>query len=124
MKFKFGNTEVKALTYKFPTKGNQPEDYHLIVNGQKLDTTRVRTTKGGGKEFTYIKLDSQVGGPQSMWVPGIIPSGTQVQIVEEAPKPAPAAPAAATNTPPPPNKPVKQRPQAAAPAAAPAKGKK
>lgn len=108
---------VKLRLYTFPTRGNQAEDYHLVVNGKKLDSTRVRTTGGGGKEYTYIKSDDQVSGNQSYWLPGALAAGTEVTLVETedkaptppAPKAAAAAPAAPAKAPAAPKKPAAQR---------------
>lgn len=121
---------VKLRTYNFPTRGNQPEDFHLIVDGEKLGTDRVRTTGGGGKTYTYIKTKDQDGTNQSYWLEGALAAGTKITLEEvetkaeakakakeaaaeadgapaanKTPAPAPKAPAA-------PAKPAPQRPAA------------
>ena len=115
---KIGKDTKKLRTYNFPSRGNQAEDYHLIVNGEKLDNTRVRTTGGGGKEYTYIKTKEQVNTNQAYWLEGALASGTAVTL-EEVADPAPkatAAPAAAAPAPAPAPaaKPAAQRPAAKA----------
>lgn len=114
---KIGKEEHKLRVYTFPARGNQAEDFHLMVNGVKLDSTRARTTSGGGKDYTYIKADSQKDSNQAFWMPGLLASGTAVTITETAdePKAAPAAkavPAAAAPVakPAPAAKPVAKRP--------------
>ncbi len=116
-----GQADQKLRVYKFPSKGTQPEDYSLIVNGETLDSTRVRTTAGGGKSYTYIKLADQDSGPDAYWLTGALESGTEVTIEEEPVKDVPplaATPAPATPAPAPKAAVAKPVP---APKAAPAK---
>lgn len=96
---KVGTEVHKLRAYTFPSKGNQAEDYHLMVNGQKMGADKVRTTAGGGKTYTYFKMPEHKDTNQAYWLTGAIPSGTAVTIEDapEAAKPAPkpaAAPAA------------------------------
>ena len=116
---KIGKDTIKLRTYNFPQRGNQAEDYHLMVNGEKLGNDRVKTTSGGGKNYTYIKTKEQVGTNQAFWFEGIHPAGTVVtleEVADQAPKPpkaAAAAPAAAAPAPAAaPAAPAKQRPAA------------
>ena len=90
---KFGNTTLKARTYKFPSRGNQAEDYFLLNGTERLDHTRARTTAGRDKTYTYVQTKEQMAAGVSFYVEGVIPSGTKIEVitVEAEPK-APKAP--------------------------------
>jgi hypothetical protein len=98
---KFGNTTLKARVYAFPSRGNQPEDYFLLLGSERLDNTRARTTKGKEKEYTYIKTKEQMSGNQGYYVEGVIPSGSRIELIEvvDAPRPPKAPKAAAAPAP-------------------------
>jgi hypothetical protein len=128
---KFGNTTLKALSYAFPSRGLQAEDYTITVNGEKLDHTRVRTTKGRDKEYTYFKTKDQLNSNQSYYVEGVIPTGSAVTLTveEKAPKVEKAAAPTQAKAAPAPTPKVVTRPSAPAKPSAPppqvkARGKK
>lgn len=85
-----GVVTVSALLYAFPKKGNAPEGYTLKIAGQEVKTAQT----GGGKypRYVYIMINDT-----SHYLPkNIIPvSGTEVTIIKEEPKAAPAPKAAA-----------------------------
>lgn len=84
-------TEFKALTYQFPKRGNAADDFYLVVDGaNRYGNLQEVATTGGGKypAYTYFKYNGT-----SYYLPksaGALAKGSKLDIIVEAPKPAPA----------------------------------
>ena len=80
-----GLATVSALLYAFPKKGNAPADYTLTVNGAPAKVAQT----GGGKHPKYVYV--MINGVSHYLPKNIIPvSGSDVKVIKEVPKAAPA----------------------------------